>query len=201
MRDLRYRTDLISRLLFHGMYCIFAQFSWPQRQQWPKSYKYPYLPHRSIAYIVCWYRYVLYCTRPHLHHIFPDRTLTLTSRFQPNVDVDLKVSTECLTLTSIFQTKCWCRPVFRIRIRLDPHSNWAWIRDPDPYSESGSGFRIQVSKNRLKKLKFTRTDLNDENRKMLWLSWNFNHSFLSLFQEHIALGNFLLSCTVKKFIT
>ncbi len=39
--------------------------------------------------------------------------------------------------------------------------------DPDPYSESGSGFRIQVSKNRLKKLKFTRTDFNDENRKML----------------------------------
>ncbi len=60
--------------------------------------------------------------------------------------------------------------VFRIRIRLDPHSNWAWIRDPDPYSESGSGFRIQVSKNSLKKLIFTRADLNDENRKMLWFS-------------------------------
>ncbi len=42
--------------------------------------------------------------------------------------------------------------------------------DPDPYSESGSRFRIQVSKNRFKKLKFTMTDLNDENRKMLRLS-------------------------------
>ncbi len=39
------------------------------------------------------------------------------------------------------------------------------------------------------------TDFKEENRKMLW---NFNHSFLSLFQELIALGNFLLSCTVKK---
>ncbi len=40
-------------------------------------------------------------------------------------------------------------PVFRIRIwirsRLDPHSIWAWIWDPDPHSESG--FRIQMSKN------------------------------------------------------
>jgi hypothetical protein len=37
--------------------------------------------------------------------------------------------------------------------------------DPDPYSESG--FPIQVSKNRFKKLKFTMTDLNDENRTIL----------------------------------
>ncbi len=34
--------------------------------------------------------------------------------------------------------------------------------------------------------------MNDENRKMLWLCWNFNHSFLSLFQELITLGNVLL---------
>ncbi len=83
----------------------------------------------------------------------------------------------------------------RIRIRLDPHSIWAWIRDPDPYSESGFGFRIQMSKNRFKKPKFTMTD---KNRKMLQLSWNFNHSFLSLFQELITLGIFILSHTVKK---
>jgi hypothetical protein len=38
---------------------------------------------------------------------------------------------------------------------------------PDPYSESGSGSRIQMSKNRLKKPKFTVTDFKDENRKML----------------------------------
>jgi hypothetical protein len=50
--------------------------------------------------------------------------------------------------------------VFRIRIRLDPHSIWAWacIRDPNPYLESGSGFRIEMSKNRPKKPKFTMTD-------------------------------------------
>ncbi len=42
------------------------------------------------------------------------------------------------------------------------------------------------------------TDLKDENIKMLWLSWNFNHSFLSLFQEIITFGNFLFSRTVKK---
>ncbi len=40
--------------------------------------------------------------------------------------------------------------------------------------------------------------MNDENRKMLRLCWNFNHSFLSLFQELITLGNFLLSHIVKK---
>jgi hypothetical protein len=44
------------------------------------------------------------------------------------------------------------------------------IRDPDPYSESGSGSWIQMSKNRLKKPKFTVTDFKDENRKMLRLS-------------------------------
>jgi hypothetical protein len=41
----------------------------------------------------------------------------------------------------------------------------------DPGSGSVFGIRIRIpdpgSKNRLKKLKFTRTDLNDENRKML----------------------------------
>ncbi len=42
------------------------------------------------------------------------------------------------------------------------------------------------------------TDFKDKNRKMLQLSWNFNHSFLSLFQELITLGNFILSHTVKK---
>ncbi len=68
--------------------------------------------------------------------------------------------------------------------------------DPDPYSESGS--RIQMSKNRLKKPKFTVTHLKDENRKMLRLSLHFNHSFLSLFQELTTLGSFLLSSTVKK---
>ncbi len=84
------------------------------------------------------------------------------------------------------------------RIRLYPHSYWAWIRDPDPYSESGSGSWIQMSKNRLKKPKFTVTDFKDKNSKMLWLSWNFNHSFLSLFEELITLGNFILSRTVTK---
>jgi hypothetical protein len=59
----------------------------------------------------------------------------------------------------------------------------AWIRNPDPYLESGSGFQIQMSKNRFKKLKFTMTDFEDKNRKMLRLRWNFNHNFLSLFQE------------------
>jgi hypothetical protein len=41
-------------------------------------------------------------------------------------------------------------------------------------------------------------DFKDENRKMLRLSCNFNHNFLSLFQELITQGNFLLSRTVKK---
>jgi hypothetical protein len=41
-------------------------------------------------------------------------------------------------------------------------------------------------------------DFKDKNRKMLRLSWNFNHSFLSLFQELITLGNFILSRTAKK---
>jgi hypothetical protein len=44
----------------------------------------------------------------------------------------------------------------------------------DPGSGSVFGIRIRIpdpgSKNRLKKLKFTRTDFNDENRKMLRLS-------------------------------
>jgi hypothetical protein len=43
-------------------------------------------------------------------------------------------------------------------------------RDPDPYSESRSGFWIQMSKNRFKKPKFTMTDFKDKNRKMLRLS-------------------------------
>jgi hypothetical protein len=34
------------------------------------------------------------------------------------------------------------------QIQLDPHSICAWIRDPDPYSDSG--FRIQMSKIGLK---------------------------------------------------
>jgi hypothetical protein len=38
-------------------------------------------------------------------------------------------------------------------------------QDPDPYSESG--FRIQMSKNRFKKPKFTMTNFKDKNRKML----------------------------------
>ncbi len=42
------------------------------------------------------------------------------------------------------------------------------------------------------------TDFKDKNKKMLWLSWNFNHSFLSLFQELITLGNFIFSRSVKK---
>jgi hypothetical protein len=37
--------------------------------------------------------------------------------------------------------------------------------------------------------------MNDQNRKMLRLCWNFN---LSFFQELITFGNFLLSRTVKK---
>ncbi len=45
------------------------------------------------------------------------------------------------------------KSVFRIRIRLDPNSIWAWIRDPDLHSESG--FRTQMSKNKYKKPKFT----------------------------------------------
>jgi hypothetical protein len=54
---------------------------------------------------------------------------------------------------------------------LDPvGSAFSLGLDPDPYSESGSIFWIQVSKNRFKKLKFTITDLNDANRKMLRLS-------------------------------
>ncbi len=42
------------------------------------------------------------------------------------------------------------------------------------------------------------TDFKDKNRKMLRMSWNFNHSFLSLFQELTTLDNFILSHTVKK---
>jgi hypothetical protein len=42
--------------------------------------------------------------------------------------------------------------------------------DPDPYSESGSGFRIQMSKNGFKKPKFTMTDFKDKNKKMFQLS-------------------------------
>ncbi len=60
--------------------------------------------------------------------------------------------------------------VFRIRIWLDPHSIWAWIQDPDLYSESGYGFWIQMSRNRFKKPKFTMTDFKDKNSKMLRLN-------------------------------
>jgi hypothetical protein len=80
------------------------------------------------------------------------------------------------------------------------------VSDPDPVGsafnlnldpKSGSGFWIQMSKNRFKKPKFTMTyssfNLKDKNRKMLKLSWNFNHSSLSLFQELITLGIFFLS--------
>ncbi len=52
-----------------------------------------------------------------------------------------------------------------IRIWLVPNSIRAWIRDPDLYSEPGSGFRIQMSKNRFKKAKFTMTDFKDEKQK------------------------------------
>jgi hypothetical protein len=38
-------------------------------------------------------------------------------------------------------------PVFWIRIQLDPPFIFGW--DLDPHSESGSGFQIHMSKNRL----------------------------------------------------
>jgi hypothetical protein len=57
------------------------------------------------------------------------------------------------------------KPVLWIRIWLVPNSIRAWIRDPDPYSEPGAGFRIQMSKNRFKKAKFTMTDFQDEKQK------------------------------------
>ncbi len=78
--------------------------------------------------------------------------------------------------------------------------SWSgWIRIQfETGSGSVFGIRIQMSKIRSKKPKFTMTDFKDKNRKMLWLSWNFNHSFLSLFQELITWGNFILSRTVKK---
>ncbi len=38
-------------------------------------------------------------------------------------------------------------------------------QDPDQYSEFGSGFRIQMSKNRFKKPKFNMTDFKDENKE------------------------------------
>jgi hypothetical protein len=41
------------------------------------------------------------------------------------------------------------------------------------------------------------TQFNDENIKMLRLSWNFNQSFSGLFQELFTLGDFFLSRTVK----
>jgi hypothetical protein len=57
--------------------------------------------------------------------------------------------------------------------------------DPDPYSESGSGFRIQMYKNRLKKTKFTKTDFMDENRKML--SYFFKNVLLLAIFSYLAL--------------
>jgi hypothetical protein len=45
------------------------------------------------------------------------------------------------TLIAVLQDD-YCQPVFRIRIRLDPYSIWAWIR-------------IQMSKNRFSNTKFT----------------------------------------------
>jgi hypothetical protein len=73
----------------------------------------------------------------------------------------------------------------------------AFKLSPDPYSEPGSW--IQMSKNRLKKPKFTVTDFKDENRKMLRLSWNFNHSFLLISQELNTLGNFLFLVLLKSY--
>ncbi len=43
------------------------------------------------------------------------------------------------------------------------------------------------------------TDFQDKNRKMLWLSWNFNHSFLSLFQELITHGNLSYLALLKSY--
>jgi hypothetical protein len=40
--------------------------------------------------------------------------------------------------------------------------------------------------------KFTMTVFKDENRKMLQLSWNFNHSFLSTFSRTYYSGQFSL---------
>jgi hypothetical protein len=73
-----------------------------------------------------------------------------------------------------------------IRIQFGPGSGiWIRIRNPD----SGS-ICIKIGL-KSQNLLFTW-------RKMLWLSWNFNYSFLSLFQELTTHGNFLLSRTVKK---
>ncbi len=44
--------------------------------------------------------------------------------------------------------------------------------DPGSGSVFGIRFRIQMSKKRFKKPKFTLTDFKDKNRKMLRLSWN-----------------------------
>jgi hypothetical protein len=81
------------------------------------------------------------------------------------LELDLMVEdeTQVLLLPGYTLAEVILLPVFQIRIRLDPNLIWAWIRAPDPYSESG--FRIQMSKNRFKKPKFTMTD-----RKMLRLS-------------------------------
>jgi hypothetical protein len=43
------------------------------------------------------------------------------------------------------------------------------------------------------------TDFKDENRKMLRLSWNFNHSFLSLFQELLLLAIFSYLALLKSY--
>ncbi len=73
---------------------------------------------------------------------------------------------------------------------MDPHSILAWIQDPDPYSESGSGSRcLKIGLKSQKTL---------EGREQKNAPIDFNHSFFSLFQELITLGNFLLSRTVEK---
>ncbi len=75
------------------------------------------------------------------------------------------------------------------RIRLDPHSIWAWIRIRNPDPDSGT--------------RCLKIGLKSQN--LLWLTLrtrtDFNHSFLSLFQELITLGNFILFRTVKKLST
>ncbi len=112
------------------------------------------------------------------------------------VCISAVISTRRMSLSFTLLNFWLVLAVFRIWIRLDPHSIWAGIRIRirNPASDP----RIQMSTDRLENPKFTVTDFKDENRKMLRLSWNFNHSFLSLFQELITHGNFLLSRTVKK---
>ncbi len=42
-------------------------------------------------------------------------------------------------------------------------------------------------------------DFKDKNRKMFQLSWKFNHSFLSLFQELIILAIFSYLALLKSY--